>query len=70
MLCSHCLGALSQSRGKQSLSWGRGIMLMTQGALGFLLLWYAFYVIGLMLSAIPHSFHEGTIWEANGWGGK
>jgi hypothetical protein len=35
-----------------------------------LMLWYAFYLVGLMLSAIPHSFHDGTIWEAGRWGGK
>jgi hypothetical protein len=48
----------------------RGLLLVTQGTFGFLLLWYAFYVVGLMLLSIPHSFHEGTVWEANWWGGK
>ncbi|MGD9248476.1 MAG: hypothetical protein PVI60_10990 [Desulfobacteraceae bacterium] len=70
MLCSQCLERLPDLREKRSRLWVRGLVLVTQGAFGFLLLWYAFYVVGLMLLTIPDSFHEGTVWEANQWGGK
>ena len=70
MLCTQCLERLSDHREKRSRLWVRGLLLVTQGTFGFLLLWYAFYVVGLMLLSIPHSFHEGTVWEANWWGGK
>lgn len=41
--------------------------LLIQSFLGFLLIWYAFYLIGLMLLAIPDAFHEGTVWDARWW---
>jgi hypothetical protein len=41
--------------------------LLFQGCLGFLLIWYAFYLIGLILLAIPDAFHEGTVWETGWW---
>ena len=70
MLCSQCLARLAKAGGGQSRNWVRGILIMLQGSLGFLVLWYAFYLMGVTLLSIPHAFHEGTIWEANWWGGK
>lgn len=68
MLCSNCLARLSGRRQKPDRSWVQGLMVAGQGMLGFLLLWYAFYLVGLMLLSIPHSFHEGTVWESGWWG--
>ncbi len=67
MLCSDCLtrlvGQASTTQGRWSQGWG----LLVQGIFGFMVLWYAFYLVGLMLLAIPHDFHEGTIWQEGWW---
>jgi hypothetical protein len=68
MLCSNCLARLAGRRRKPDRNWAQGLMLTSQGVLGFLLLWYAFYLVGLTLLAIPHAFHEGTIWASGWWG--
>ena len=70
MLCSNCLSRLSDEHRKSPGRWLQGLMLTGQALFGFMLLWYAFYLVGLMLTAIPHAFHEGTIWETGWWGGR
>jgi len=70
MLCSHCLSRLAGGDRKAARSWAQGLLLAGQGLLGFLLLWYAFYLVGQTLLAIPHAFHEGTIWQSGWWGGR
>lgn len=70
MLCSQCLARLTGEREKRSKLWVRGFLLLAQGSFGFMLLWYAFYLVGLMLLSIPNDFHEGTIWKADWWGVK
>jgi uncharacterized paraquat-inducible protein A len=70
MLCSSCLARLTRRRRKPDRNWVQGLMLAGQGMLGFLLLWYAFYLVGLMLLSIPHAFHEGTVWESGWWGSQ
>jgi hypothetical protein len=70
MLCVQCLKESTHDHEKGSKFWLRGLLMLTQSAFGFVLLWYAFYLVGLMLLSIPHSFHEGTIWEATWWKGK
>jgi hypothetical protein len=69
MLCSNCLSRLADRRPKTDRNWVQFLMLTGQGVLGFLMLWYAFYLVGLLLLAIPHAFHEGTIWESGWWSG-
>ena len=68
MLCNHCLtqAAVSGSRAGRRLLEG-GVLLL-QGLGGWLLLGYAFYLMGKALLAIPYDFHEGTIWKGNWWG--
>lgn len=70
MLCAQCLKQLTGGLEKRTRLWVRGLLMVTQATFGFLLLWYAFYLVGMMLLSIPHDFHEGTIWEADWWGGK
>ncbi len=67
MLCARCLTRLTEGQKKRSAIWIRGGYMLVQGSLGFLLLWYAFYIVGLALLNIPDTFHEGTIWEAQWW---
>lgn len=70
MLCVQCLKQLTAGREKRTRLWVRGLLMVTHGIFGFLLLWYAFYMVGMMLLSIPHDFHAGTIWEADWWSGK
>jgi hypothetical protein len=70
MLCVQCLKKLTHDRDKGAKIWMRGLLMLIQSTFGFVLLWYAFYLVGLMLLSIPHTFHEGTIWEAIRWEGK
>jgi hypothetical protein len=67
MLCSGCLAHLAGSRGQGAGRWRERLILWTQGIGGFLMIWYLFYMVGRMLLAIPHEFHEGTIWHAGWW---
>jgi hypothetical protein len=68
MLCSSCLAHLAGRRCKSERTWGQGLLLAGEGLFGFLVLWYAFYLIGLALLKIPNAFHEGTIWTSGWWG--
>jgi hypothetical protein len=68
MLCSNCLAHLAGRRCKPERTWGQGLLLAGEGILGFLVLWYAFYLVGLTLLKIPNAFHEGTIWTSGWWG--
>lgn len=62
MLCNQCLIELTADRSKRSGVWMWLFWKLTQGSLGFLIIWYAFYLVGLILLSIPDDFHEGTIW--------
>ncbi len=44
--------------------------MLVQGGFGYLLIWYAFYLVGLMLLSIPDNFHEGTMWGVDWWSEK
>ncbi len=68
MLCSICLEQMATHtrRGNRRLL-AIGLLLM-QGLGGWLTLAYAFYLVGKALLAIPHDFHEGTLWKADWWG--
>jgi uncharacterized paraquat-inducible protein A len=70
MLCSQCLGRLTGSRQASARRWIHAMAPALQGLFGFILLWYLFYLAGLTLVAIPHAFHEGTVWESGWWSGK
>jgi hypothetical protein len=67
MMCSQCLARLADVHPERSGRWLNVALLCAQGIFGFTILWYAFYLVGHMLLTIPHSFHEGTIWEAGRW---
>ncbi|MBT8341110.1 MAG: hypothetical protein KJP07_13925 [Desulfatitalea sp.] len=67
MLCSECLARLVQGKGKRRGPWIRHVITAMQGAGGFFLLWFTFYLLGKALLAIPHTFHEGTIWQSSWW---
>ena len=68
MLCSMCLQHITRGREKKSKAWVQSFFWLGQGGIGFVLIWYAFYLMGLFLLKIPHTFHEGTIWQMDWWG--
>jgi len=70
MMCSQCLQRLNDHQAKTPGTWGQKFLAVGQGVFGFLVLWYAFYLVGIALSAIPYTFHEGTIWQSGWWTGR
>jgi hypothetical protein len=68
MLCSACLKKAVGSGGKDKGRTYGLVLLFLQSLGGWLVLCYTFYVIGKLLLAIPHDFHEGTLWKENWWG--
>lgn len=67
MLCSECLKRLTEASTDTVGSRLRSLLIPLQGFCGFILLWYIFFWVGQMLLAIPHTFHEGTIWQSGWW---
>ncbi|MEJ2037589.1 MAG: hypothetical protein P8X55_01460 [Desulfosarcinaceae bacterium] len=67
MLCSHCLEQKAASGGHGRRRLFESGLLLLQGLGGWLILGYAFYLLGKTLLAIPHDFHEGTLWKGNWW---
>jgi hypothetical protein len=67
MLCNGCLARLTDRSKGGAGGRFRVLMAALQGAAGFLLLWYAFFLVGRMLLNIPSSFHEGTFWQTGWW---
>ncbi|RJQ75999.1 MAG: rhomboid family protein [Desulfobacteraceae bacterium] len=67
MLCSNCLSRLSDGRAEGGRLRMEQMVIFMQGAFGMALLWYFFFLLGQILLAIPHAFHEGAIWQADWW---
>src|SRR5947208_2495584 len=64
IVCAACLAKLArrpQSR-RRALA---GVFRLGQCLLGFMALWFFFYLAGEGLLQIPASFHEGTVWHVN-----
>jgi hypothetical protein len=62
VICAACLRRLApatQSRRR----WIVPLRQTAQCLLGALVLWFVFHAIGSMLAAMPHSFHDGTLWK-------
>ncbi len=68
MLCSRCLEQITHSNGDKTRRFLQTVLLLLQGLGGWLILGYAFYLLGKTLLAIPHDFHEGTFWKKEWWG--
>jgi hypothetical protein len=67
VLCANCL-ALSGRHKARRRSFLRRIIPLVQVSLGLLLLWSSFFYLGQALIALPDQFHEGTVWQIDGWG--
>ena len=62
VLCASCLARLAGAGGPGKKS-RAALTLISQLALGILILWLFFVVLGKGLLALPSSFHEGTVWR-------
>jgi hypothetical protein len=42
-----------------------GALRLSQCALGLVVAWFFFYLLGEQLLKLPTTFHEGTLWQVN-----
>jgi len=64
VVCSVCLKKLTHKSLAQRFALAQ-VFRLAQCALGFLLAWYFFFLIGEALLKLPDAFHEGTLWKAH-----
>ena len=64
VLCAVCLQKLVKPEAGRRRGFA-AVLRVSQCLLSLLLLWFCFYLVGEALVAIPTSFHEGTLWQAN-----
>jgi hypothetical protein len=64
LVCVVCLKKLTHQPllRRSAFAW---ILRTAQVALGLLLAWFFFFLIGEGLLKLPDSFHEGTLWQVN-----
>ena len=66
VICAKCLKTAARVSAQKGRSWPKTFALC-QCALGLLIAWFFFYLIGESLVAMPTSFHEGTFWQVKWW---
>jgi len=64
VVCAVCLQKLTRRPPRRPFGLAQ-FWLLAQGVVGFLVLWYFFFLIGNSLLKLPDSFHAGTLWQAN-----
>ena len=62
VICAACLKKLARIPLLRRKAFA-GIARVFQCLLGFVVVWFFFYLIGEGLIALPASFHEGTVWH-------
>ena len=62
ILCAACLAKLARVPLSQKPAF-QNFARVAQSALGILLAWFFFFLIGEALLKIPTTFHEGTLWR-------
>jgi hypothetical protein len=62
VLCAGCLRKIARAPLLQRRGFA-GVVRALQCALGILLAWFFFYMIGDVLLRLPDSFHERTLWK-------
>ena len=65
VLCAACIAESHNLTASQPHS--LTVWQAAQFALALLVLWGFFYALGQGLLALPSSFHEGTVWQADFW---
>ncbi|PIE35601.1 rhomboid family protein [candidate division KSB3 bacterium] len=61
LLCAACLSKLAKPSFSKRF-YLTGLLKVIPVMLGFLCLWWFFYLVGQILLAIPAEFHEGALW--------
>jgi predicted small integral membrane protein len=64
VVCSACLIKLTRPAPAQRFAFAK-ILRCAQCALGILIAWFFFFLIGESLLKLPDSFHEGTLWQVH-----
>lgn len=64
VICAACLKQISMPPLTRRRA-RTGAVRLLQCLLGFLTVWFFFYLIGDGLLRLPTSFHEGTLWEVH-----
>jgi hypothetical protein len=62
VLCTACLKKLAAIAVKERRAF-TGLKRIVHCAFGFLVAWFFFFLIGEILSGLPDSFHQGTLWQ-------
>jgi hypothetical protein len=64
VICAACLGKLVRTPLLRRQTFA-GLAHFAAGLLGFMVVWFFFYLIGEGLISLPSSFHERSLWRAN-----
>ncbi len=64
-ICAACLRQLAAKPPLRRRAFA-GLFHLAECAVGIVVVWFFFYLVGEALLALPNSFHEGTVWQA-GW---
>ncbi len=62
MICTACLRKTIAATEKKRPMASR-VARVVPGALGLLVAWFFFYLIGSTLLSLPDSFHEASLWQ-------
>jgi hypothetical protein len=62
LLCASCLAKLARQPLTRRPIFVQ-LLRLAQGALGLLVAWFFFFLVGQTLISLPDSFHEGTLWR-------
>ena len=64
LLCAACLAKLAAATKTGKRNWKGIFRGLTLGA-AVLVVWLAFFTVGMLLLKIPTAVHEGTIWNSS-----
>jgi hypothetical protein len=64
LMCAACITTAAPQVAKPRCTW-RLVAALAQAALGFVIIWLGFFLIGQTLLEAPSQFHEGTVWQEN-----
>jgi hypothetical protein len=62
VLCAACLKKIVKQDSSKRAAFA-GLRRIGECALGILLAWFFFFLIGELLLRLPDSFHEGALWQ-------
>ena len=67
VLCAACLKRLAKPGAARRLRWTRGLAQTGECALGILIAWMLFLLVGQGLLRAPSSFHDSALWPKAWW---